>query len=107
MAQLGRLPRTIGFQRTFTRSTSTQQLTIQNTGSAELRIHAIKIRGAMFSTSAANVSIPPGARKAISVYYKPTKPGKHKGSLTLSTNDSHRPNVKISLTGSAHYPPPH
>ncbi len=107
VARLGRLPRTIGFQHTFTHSTSPQQLTIQNTGSAELRVDAIKTRGAMFSTSVTKVSIPPRTKKTISVYYKPTKPGKHKGSLTLSTNDPRRPTVEISLKGSADYRPPH
>ena len=80
--------------------TSTQAVTLKNSGSSDLNISQLAVSGAGFSVSgvAAPVTLPAGQSMALQATFAPTKSGSTTGSVTI-TSDAQTPTSAVSLSG--------
>jgi len=79
---------------------STQNLTLTNSGTSSLTISQVLVAGAGFnSTNASGVVLAPGQSTTLIVTFAPSATGVASGSLTISSNATNSPST-ISLSGS-------
>jgi hypothetical protein len=78
-------------------NSGTATLTVRNTGTATLT-GTLSV-AAPFSVSPASISIPAVGETTVTVGFSPTAPGTASGTLTIASNDSVRPSLAVSLTG--------
>jgi hypothetical protein len=80
--------------------TSTSQLvTLTDTGNANLMISTVSATGSGFSASGgSNVTLTPNQSATVSVYFEPTGVGGVQGSLSIASNASNSP-LTIALSG--------
>jgi hypothetical protein len=78
------------------------KLSIGNTGAADLVVRSILSSSSDFTfiSSALPVTVVPGRTTDITVRFAPSAGGPASASLTIASNDSARPNLAISMTGS-------
>lgn len=81
-------------------SSSTQSLTLTNTGTAAVNISQATVTGAAFSVvgSMSSVSIAAGQNQAFQVQFAPTGAGSVSGSISVSSDATNSP-LAISLSG--------
>jgi hypothetical protein len=77
---------------------TTQQVTLTNTGTATLNITSIVASGDFTQTNTCGSSVQPGASCTISVQFMPAQKGTRTGSVTITDNAPDSPQT-ISLTG--------
>jgi hypothetical protein len=75
-----------------------QSVTLTNTGTAELKIKAIKASAGFAVTSTCGAGVAPGAACTITATFSPTKQGAVQGAITISDNASSQLQV-IELLG--------
>ena len=82
-------------------SSKTQNMIIENNGTADLVISEIDISGAGFSlvSQELTITISPDSTYELSVQFLPTVVGPHSGTVTLSHNAGSPINVQLSGTG--------
>jgi hypothetical protein len=85
-------------RRTVGTTSSSQSVTLKNTGTATLSITSIATSGDFSQTNTCGSSRTAGQSCTISVRFKPTATGTRTGSLTVTDNASGSPH-KVSLTG--------
>lgn len=80
---------------------STQALTIQNSGQADMQISQIAVSGAGFSVSgvATPVTVPAGQSMVLQATFAPTAAGNASGAITVTSNASN-PTSNVALSGS-------
>jgi ASPM-SPD-2-Hydin domain-containing protein/centrosomal CEP192-like protein/HYDIN/CFA65/VesB family protein len=80
--------------------TSTQAVTLKNSGSSDLTISQVAVSGTGFSASGVAVpaTIPAGQSMALQVTYAPTAAGASSGSVAI-TSDAQVPTSAVSLSG--------
>jgi hypothetical protein len=80
--------------------TSTQAVTVKNSGSSDLKISQLAVSGTGFSVSgvAAPVTLPAGQAMALQATFAPTTAGSASGSVTI-TSDAQTPISTVSLSG--------
>jgi hypothetical protein len=71
---------------------------LTNTGTADLTISSIKVKGQFGMTSTCGSSVAPGANCSISVTFSPLTQGAKSGSITINDSASSKPQV-IELVG--------
>jgi len=83
-------------------SSSSQSVTLSNTGSATLTINSINVTGDFTQTNNCGGGLLAGSSCTVSVTFTPSATGARSGSLTLSSNSSNTvPPVSLSGTGVA------
>jgi hypothetical protein len=80
---------------------SSQALTIENSGQSEINVSQLTISGAGFSVTGTTVpvTIPAGQSVAFETTFAPAAAGSAKGSLTITSN-AQNPSVTVALSGS-------
>jgi len=80
--------------------TSTQAVTLKNSGNSDLNISQLSVSGTGFSVSgvAAPITLPAGQSMALQVTFAPAAAGASNGSVTI-TSDSQTPTSTVSLSG--------
>jgi hypothetical protein len=97
-------PATINFGNTILNSPNPQQLTIQNTGTATLKLNSYSISNPRFTINlTAPDSILAGQQKNYTVTFTPTVYDTTSGILNIVSNDGGTPNKQIRLTGKGVY----
>jgi Abnormal spindle-like microcephaly-assoc'd, ASPM-SPD-2-Hydin len=100
-AQLSATPTNASFPGVATGSSSSQTITLQNSGTANVTISSASVTGAGFSTSGLTVpmSMAPGQNTTFNVVFTPGSAGNVTGSISLLSNAPNSP-LAISATGS-------
>jgi chitodextrinase len=82
-------------------SSRSQTFAISNTGGSVLNVAMAPASGTsgIYSVSPASFSLVAGGRKVGVVTYAPTAAGSSSGTLLVTSNDSSRPSVNVSLSG--------
>lgn len=73
-------------------------LKIVNRGGSELRVAGLATRPP-FRPERSAVTIPPGSREAVEVYFAPQRPGRLEGSLRVESDDPERGTIVVPLEG--------
>jgi hypothetical protein len=90
---------TINFGSVNVSSNDTQNITLTNTGSANVTIAQVLVAGAGFNSSnAGGITLAPGQSTAITSTFAPSATGAASGSVTVSSNATNSPSI-ISLSG--------
>jgi P pilus assembly chaperone PapD len=99
--QLSATPTSASFPGVATGSSSSQTITLQNSGTANVTISSASVTGAGFSTSGLTVpmSMAPGQNMTFNVVFTPSSAGNVTGSISLLSNAPSSP-LAISATGS-------
>jgi hypothetical protein len=80
-------------------TSTSQMVTLTNTGSANVAISSVSATGGGFSASvAANVTLTPNQSVTVSVNFSPTAAGGATGKLSVSSNASNSP-LQVALSG--------
>jgi hypothetical protein len=106
-AQLSAVPMSASFPSVAIGSSSSQTITLQNTGTANVTIAAANVTGSGFSTSGLTLplSVTPGLTASFNVVFAPSSAGNVAGTISLTSNASNSP-LAISASGSAFAPVP-
>ena len=106
VGQLAVAPQSVSFSSTQVGSSTTQSLTLSNSGTAPLQVSQAAVAGAGFAVSgmSAPITLQPGQSAPLSVVFSPTATGNAAATLTLASNAAN-PAVTISLAGAATAPP--
>jgi Abnormal spindle-like microcephaly-assoc'd, ASPM-SPD-2-Hydin len=99
-SQLSVSPASVSFGSLTTGKTSSQSVTISNSGTASLTITSASVSGTGFSDSGITLplTIPAGLSSEFTVIFAPTTAGTFAGTLTL-VNNSATPSVSVALSG--------
>jgi len=99
---------TVSFGSVDTGTSSTQSVTVTNTGNTNVQISQIAVGGAAYSLSGASapVTLTPSQKLTFGVIFSPTVAGTVSGSVTITSNATGSP-ATISLSGSGVVPVPH
>jgi len=90
---------TVNFGSVNVSSNSTQNITLTNTGNANVTIAQVLVAGAGFNTSnAGGLILSPGQSITITSTFSPAATGAASGSITVSSNATNSPSI-ISLSG--------
>ena len=91
---------TVSFGTVGVGKTTTQSVTVTNTGSSVVTIDQTAVTGASFTTGvgSAAASIAPGQSKTIQIQFAPLSPGSAAGGLTLISDASNSP-LTVGLVG--------
>ena len=100
-ASLAPLPPALDFGEVVVGTSSKQTLALENTGNLALVLEQIAINVSAFSVDSETLEIAPSASATLTIDYTPTTPGADSAELSFSTNDSNRPQVNVSLAGTA------
>jgi hypothetical protein len=103
-AQLSLSSTALNFGNVLVNGSSTQSVTLKNSGQSDLQVTQIGVTGNGFSVSgvATPVTIPSGQSVAVQTKYSPTAAGSTTGSITIATDVSNlTSNVALSGTGVA------
>jgi subtilisin family serine protease len=73
-------------------------LVVRNTGTGFLTVRATASL-ATVSARPAKITVPAGARRAITVAFRPTHTGRYRGQVRLRTDDPARPTVLVAVRG--------
>src|SRR5207253_3072052 len=103
--QLSITPASVSFGNVLVGSTGVQNLTLTNSGSANLTIAQASFTGAGFSISGLTfpLTLPPGQSSTLSVHFAPTATSSVSGSISLVSDAAISPTT-ISLAGSGTQP---
>ena len=85
---------------------STQIVTITNSGGVELLVTGISSSGDPFAASIESFVVGGGGRREVTVMFTPNTEGTHSGTLTVESNDADEPTVVIDLSGNSIAPVP-
>ncbi|MHB8754318.1 MAG: beta strand repeat-containing protein [Candidatus Acidiferrales bacterium] len=102
--EISATPSTVNFGSVATGSNSTQTVSLNNPGSANLTISQASVSGTGFSMTGLSVpiTINPGTSKTFSVGFAPTSNGNASGNITLTNNAPSSPmTIPLSGTGTA------
>jgi subtilase family serine protease len=93
-------PTSIDFGRVMVNSTSSQSVTVQNTGTASVTLSQATVVGTGFSISGLSlpVSLATGQGTSFTVIFAPTAMGSATGSITLVSNARNSP-TSVALDG--------
>jgi alpha-tubulin suppressor-like RCC1 family protein len=113
-ALIGVSPGALNFSSTATHSSTTQSVTISNSGTASLVVLNAGLSGtdagSFFITpgtcDSTQPTIAPGGSCQLDVIFQPTTIGSKSATFTITSNGSNSPLVAVPLTGSAYDPPP-
>jgi hypothetical protein len=99
--QLSVNPTSLNFGNVTVGQTSTQSVTVSNSGNSNIDISQVNVTGAGFSSSglSAPVTLNPGQNATISVVFAPTTAGTVAGSISIVSNAGNSPTT-VALTGS-------
>lgn len=84
-------------------SSTTQDLTLTNTGGADLSIQNVKMTGDFAITNGCGNALPSGTSCMIGIEFNPTATGSTTGTLTITDNAASSPQV-VNLTGTGQTP---
>ena len=97
-AQLGINPASVAFNSVNVGSSSTQNVTLTNTGNTTLNITSATVTGAGYTMSLQPISISAGGNATFTVTFAPTTAGGASGSISIVSNATNSP-VTIALSG--------
>lgn len=99
-SQLSLSTNSLKFGNVLVQGTSTQAVTVKNSGNSDLKISQLAVSGSGFSVSgiAAPVTVPAGQSMALQATFAPTASGSTTGSVTI-TSDAQTPTATVSLSG--------
>jgi Abnormal spindle-like microcephaly-assoc'd, ASPM-SPD-2-Hydin/Transmembrane protein 131-like N-terminal len=99
-SQLSLSTTSLKFGNVLVHGTSTQAVTLKNSGNSDLKISQLAVSGAGFSASgvAVPVTLPAGQSMALQATFAPTTSGSATGSVTI-TSDAQTPNSSVALSG--------
>ena len=97
-------PRALRFEEVFVGSSRLLEVTVANTGSANLEVTDVELSDGASPEFALvreieRVSVAPGANFAIPVRFLPTSEGPAVGTLVISSDDADEPRVTVALSG--------
>src|SRR5438309_4099042 len=98
-------PSALSFGNISVGSSSTQTVTLINSGAASVTVSQASVSGAGFSNNGLTppLTLPPGQSSTITVRFAPQAAGSATGSLTVVSNDPHSPSM-IALNGTGDQP---
>lgn len=100
-------PAAVDFGSIISGLSGTQNITVTNSGSANLTISSVSAPASPFSITSngcLSASLAHGASCQITVQFAPTATGPFSSTITIASNDPTTPNVDIDLTGTATAP---
>jgi hypothetical protein len=99
--QLQSYPSSLNFGAITVRTTSTQTVTLKNTGNLPLTINSVALPNSAFSATglSSGVSLAPGQTLEFQLAFRPTGNGSVSGSLSIGSSSLASP-VKLALSGS-------
>jgi hypothetical protein len=102
VATLAASPSAINFGAHAVKSSTSQSVTLKNTGNISVSLNTVALSGAVFSISGLvnGVSLSPGQALNFQVWFHPTSTGSSSTTVTLSSASLSAP-VKLALSGSA------
>ncbi len=89
-------------------SSASQNVTVTNTGTADLNITGITINDPQFAITSGNISgqtLAPGDSANITIVFTPSAAGPQTGTMTITSNDPDEGTVGVSLSGTGTTPP--
>lgn len=89
------------YNTTFVGSTSSEELTIYNEGTAVLVVSNITSSATQFVSTATTLSIEPGESEDVAILFSPDAAGTFNTDITINSNDSETPLLVLSLSGEA------
>lgn len=98
------VPPALNFGTIISGQTSTLNITVSNTGSANLVISSVSSPASPFSITGNTclfTTIAPGGSCQITVKFAPTTVGTFNSSITIASNDPDTPNVTVNITGTS------
>jgi hypothetical protein len=104
---LGASPTSVNFGKVNVNTSSSQKVTLTNTGNASLTVSAVSVSGTGFfvGTVPTPFTLGPGASQQLTVTFAPTVSGAITGSLSVTSNASN-PNLSVPLSGTGATPGP-
>src|SRR2546422_1037437 len=98
-------PSALSFGNISVGSSSTQTVTLINSGAASITVSQASVSGAGFSNNGLTppLTLPPGQRSTLTVRFAPQASGRVTGSLSVVSNDPHSPTM-IGLNGTGDQP---
>ena len=97
---------TVVFGDVETGQSTTQVVTISNSGGVELSVTGISSSDDPFAVSIGSFVVTGGGRQEITVTFTPNTEGTHDGTLTVTSNDDDEPTLVIDLSGTGIVPVP-
>ena len=96
-------PASLNFGIRTVKSSTSQSVTLKNTGNIALSISSVSVASSAFSTSglAKGISLSPDQQVEFQVWFNPTVTGNSSSSITVGTSSSLPTSVKLSVAGSA------
>jgi len=85
-------------------TSSTQTLTVQNTGGQTLQLTNIASNNSHFVSTSTTLSVPAGGSLPLNVTFSPDAETTFNGILTANTNDPARPTINFALSGTGGLP---
>lgn len=101
--QISITPSSIEFGNVNLNTQSTQSVSVNSTGTANLQITAITLAGPYFTLTAPTLplTLTPGQQASISVTFDPTSAGSDSGTLSIISNATSSSVASVSITGVA------
>jgi hypothetical protein len=84
---------------------SSQSLTISNTGNAPLSVTGVSVSEGSFAVSPTATTISAGSSQSLNVTFSPQSAGSQQATLTLASNDPDEASLTVSLSGEGTPPP--
>jgi len=101
------IPDTLDFGNVLPPQTATLPLQIINQGNGELKINRLDFTDAVFSASAADLTVAPYASEVLTISFAPAAFIAYLDTLTIFSSDSLSPAVPVILLGGPNQFPPH
>jgi hypothetical protein len=98
-------PSSLDFGESFVGDTTTQYLTISNTGNDDLTVSDVQSSGSDFTVSSTSFTVSVGEDYSLRVSFSPSSVGYQYDSIVISSNDPDSPGVGVSVSGTGMEPP--
>lgn len=93
-------PPQLNFGNVFVGTNAVREITVRNVGFFDtLRVSSISSNNPVFAPGTSTFSLPPGIARTVQVTYTPSAARTDTGSLSVSSNDTSRPVVRVKLSG--------
>ncbi|MFC1544615.1 choice-of-anchor D domain-containing protein [Gemmatimonadota bacterium] len=87
-------------------SSSSSELLISNTGTAELNVSSITVDKNTLSVSPTSLAIPAGQSRKVTLTFQPSEVGTFSATVTINSNDDNERTLTITISGDCAPPPP-
>jgi hypothetical protein len=98
-AQISVSPTSIVFDSTGIGTTSMKELTVHNTGTADLNVSDVTSSNSVFTVNLTNFTVSPGGSQVVDVTFAPTQQTGYTGTIQITSNDPNAPTLDVPVEG--------